>query len=40
MIAETAGTPNYMSLEAFGAFITRGVDMWSLGVTFNEMFTV
>ena len=29
-----------MSREAFGSFITKGVDLWSMGVTFNEMFAL
>ena len=27
ILAKQGGTPNYMSLEAYGNFVTRGVDM-------------
>lgn len=40
MFAEFAGSPNYMPIEAFGSFITRGIDLWALGATFNEMFSL
>ena len=38
VMTDWGGTPNYMSQEAFGTFLTKGTDLWSLGVMFNEMF--